>query len=652
MCGIAGFVGNRVRRGRREILQRMTDSLLHRGPDDEGTYLDDHVALGARRLAVIDRATGRQPIANEDGTVHVVLNGEIYNFADLRARLEHRGHRFRTRSDAEVIVHAYEETGEDCVRDLDGMFAFALWDVSRRRLLLARDRMGEKPLYYYAGPDILVFGSELRALLACTDLPRGLNLESLSRYLLFECVPSPHSILTGIAKLPPGHTLLVSPGDKVRLTRYWEMRFALDHSVDDIEWLGRLRTQLDASVKSRLVSDVPLGAFVSGGIDSGTIAALTVHARGSCPLQTFHVGFKEPAYDERAFARQVADHCGTEHHAIVFTGSQARSLMDGVGDLLDEPLVDGSFLPRYAFAQIARGSVVVVLSGDGGDELFCGYPTFLADRAARWLQRFLPPAVARVVGAAMERLPTSRRYGSTEFLLKQFFRGLPYEPGTRTQLLLGGLTPLEQARLLSPGVRRALQSFDPYAELRGNVDETSLRDPVERMIATVESPGGVTPGRRLSPAAVAMAKRSVRFRLDHKRGGPDECDHGTSGSNDRLAGHRPGSRKASGASVRPRRTRDRLRTLFRPSGSRNARLSDVCLRPATFLRRHERWRRDRCERWQRDSWGGATSSCSSGNRRRPNEVSVMSAEYGATTHSSMEMAMRSDDARCPRGGSR
>jgi len=386
MCGIAGFVGNRVRRGRREILQRMTDSLLHRGPDDEGTYLDDHVALGARRLAVIDRATGRQPIANEDGTVHVVLNGEIYNFADLRARLEHRGHRFRTRSDAEVIVHAYEETGEDCVRDLDGMFAFALWDVSRRRLLLARDRMGEKPLYYYAGPDILVFGSELRALLACTDLPRGLNLESLSRYLLFECVPSPHSILTGIAKLPPGHTLLVSPGDKVRLTRYWEMRFAPDHSVDDIEWLGRLRTQLDASVKSRLVSDVPLG------------------------------------------------------------------------------------------------------------------------------------------------------------------------------------------------------------------------------------------------------------------------------SNDRLAGHRPGSRKASGAPVRPRRTRDRLRSLFRPSGSRNTRLSDVCLRPATFLRRHERWRgcqaRDRCERWQRDSWGGATSSCSSGNRRRPNEVSVISAEYGATTHSSMEMAMRSGDARCPRGGSR
>jgi asparagine synthase (glutamine-hydrolysing) len=446
-------------------------------------YLDDHVALGARRLAVIDRATGQQPIANENGTVHVVLNGEIYNFADLRARLEHRGHRFRTRSDAEVIVHAYEETGEDCVLDLDGMFAFALWDASRRRLLLARDRMGEKPLYYYAGPDIFVFGSELRALLACPDLPRGLNLESLSRYLLFECVPSPHSILSGIAKLPPGHTLLVSPGDKVRLTRYWEMRFAPDHSVDDTEWLGRLRAQLDASVKSRLVSDVPLGAFVSGGIDSGTIAALTVHARGSCPLQTFHVGFEEPTYDERAFARQVADHCGTEHHAIVFTGSQARSLMDGVGDLLDEPLVDGSFLPRYALAQTARRSVVVVLSGDGGDELFCGYPTFLADRAARWLQRFLPPAVARVMGAAVERLPTSRRYGSIEFLLKQFFRGLPYEPEARTQLLLGGLTPPEQARLLSPGVRRALESFDPYAELRGSLDETSLRDPVERMIA-------------------------------------------------------------------------------------------------------------------------------------------------------------------------
>ena len=235
MCGIAGFVVNRVRDGRREILRRMTATLRHRGPDDEGAYVDGQVALGARRLAVIDLATGQQPIANEDGTIRVVLNGEIYNFADLRGRLERRGHRFSTRSDAEVIVHAYEEAGEACVRDLDGMFAFALWDASRQTLLLARDRMGEKPLYYYAGPDAFVFGSELRALLQHPDVPRTLSLESLSRYLLFECIPAPHSILADVAKLPSGHTLVVSPGDKPRLARYWEMRFLPDDSLGEAE---------------------------------------------------------------------------------------------------------------------------------------------------------------------------------------------------------------------------------------------------------------------------------------------------------------------------------------------------------------------------------------------------------------------------------
>ena len=338
MCGIAGFVVNRVRDGRREILRRMTATLRHRGPDDEGAYVDEQVALGARRLAVIDLATGQQPIANEDGTIRVVLNGEIYNFADLRGRLERRGHRFSTRSDAEVIVHAYEEAGEACVRDLDGMFAFALWDASRQTLLLARDRMGEKPLYYYAGPDAFVFGSELRALLQHPDVPRTLSLESLSRYLLFECIPAPHSILADVAKLPSGHTLVVSPGDKPRLARYWEMRFLPDDSLGEAEWREQLRAQLAASVKSRLVSDVPLGVFVSGGVDSGTIAALAARSSGLRPLRTFSVGFEESTYDERLFARQVAEHCGTEHHAIVFSAREALGLMEPVGALLDEPL--------------------------------------------------------------------------------------------------------------------------------------------------------------------------------------------------------------------------------------------------------------------------------------------------------------------------
>jgi asparagine synthase (glutamine-hydrolysing) len=482
MCGIAGFVVNRAQEGRREVLGRMMAALRHRGPDDEGAYVDHHAALGVRRLAVIDLAGGQQPIANEDGTIRVVLNGEIYNFAALRDRLERRGHRFRTRSDAEVIVHAYEEKGAECVRDLDGMFAFALWDGSRQNLLLARDRMGEKPLYYYAGPDAFVFGSELRALLQHPHVPVTLSLESVARYLLFECIPAPHSILADIAKLPSGHTLIVSPGDKPRLARYWDMRFLPDYSLGEPEWREQLRAQLEASVKSRLVSDVPLGVLLSGGVDSGTIAAIATRASLPGPLRTFTVGFEEPTYDERPFARQIAEHCGTEHHSILFSSHDALGLMDTVGDLLDEPLGDASFLPRYALARTTRATATVVLCGDGGDEMFCGYPTFQADRPARWLRRLLPPAVQRATRKVVEQLPRSPHYGSVDFLLKQFARGLPYEPDVRTQLLLGGLTPAEQAGLLSQGVQRSLDGFDPYAELTRTIDETSLRDPLERMI--------------------------------------------------------------------------------------------------------------------------------------------------------------------------
>jgi len=481
VCGIAGFIEHSPRPDPQPILDRMVTVLRHRGPDDWGEYVDGVAAIGVRRLAVIDLETGRQPIANEDGSVHVVLNGEIYNFAELRVRLERRGHRFRTRSDAEVVVHAYEEAGDDCVRELDGMFALAIWDRSRRALLLARDRMGEKPLYYYAGPDTFVFGSELRALLQHPDVPRALDLETLSRYLLFDCVPAPHSILAGVAKVPPAHTLVVSPGDKPQLQPYWRMRFQPEAFVDEAEWRARILGALDTAVTSRLVSDVPLGVFVSGGIDSGTIAAIAARSSSSA-LRTFCVGFEEPTYDERSFARRVAEHCGAEHHAIAFRAQDALALMDHVGELLDEPLGDASFLPRYALALAAKETATVMLSGDGGDELFCGYPTFLADRPARWLRRALPPSVQRGAQSIVERLPSSRRYGSLDFLLKQFVRALPYEPEVRTQLLLGGLTPPEQAGLLSASARSALGRFDPYAELMMVVRESSPSDPLERMI--------------------------------------------------------------------------------------------------------------------------------------------------------------------------
>ncbi len=375
MCGIAGFFVNGGSVDRRPTLRRMTDSLRHRGPDDEGFYLDESVALGVRRLSIIDLETGRQPIANEDGTVWVVQNGEIYNFRELRAELERRGHRFRTASDTEVLVHAYEQYGGEFVSRLDGMFALAVWDAINRTLTLARDRMGEKPLYYYAGPDAFVFGSELRALLEHPAVPCELGLGK------------PH----------------VAP--------YWDLVFAGGASASEQEWAERLRAQLEASVRAQLVSDVPLGMFLSGGVDSSAIVAIAARLSGRRRLQTFSLGFEETSYDERPFARLIAEQCGTDHGEIVFSARDARALLEDVGGLLDEPLVDGSFLPTYVLSRFARQAVTVVLSGDGGDELFCGYPTFIADRGVRWARHLPAWGVRWATHPAPARRPQCRRAG-------------------------------------------------------------------------------------------------------------------------------------------------------------------------------------------------------------------------------------------------
>src|SRR5438445_676290 len=359
ICGLAGFLQNGPHDGRRHTARRMVETLRHRGPDSEGFYVDAFFALGVRRLSIIDLETGDQPISNEAGTVWGALNGEIYNFLPLRAHLQGLGHRFRTRSDTEVLVHAYEVWGEDCVHHFDGMFALAIWDVGQRTLLLARDRMGEKPLHYYAGSDAFVFGSELRALLEHPAVPRGRNLASLARYLSFEHVPAPHSILAGIEKLPPGHLLTVSPGSKPRVIPYWDLAFAPDESIDEAEWAQALRQQLERSVRHQLVSDVPLGLFLSGGIDSSAITAIAAQLCDGRPIKTFSLGFAEASYDERPFARTVARHCGTDHTEVEFSARDAALLLEHVGDLLDEPLVDSSFLPLYRLSEAARRSVTV-----------------------------------------------------------------------------------------------------------------------------------------------------------------------------------------------------------------------------------------------------------------------------------------------------
>jgi asparagine synthase (glutamine-hydrolysing) len=478
MCGIAGLLAPTHHDSNLERVRQMTAALRHRGPDGEGFYVDGDISLGVRRLAIIDVVGGSQPIANEDGTVWAALNGEIYNFGELRRSLEARGHRFRTNSDTEVIVHAYEEAGENCVVAFDGMFALAIWDVTRRRLTLARDRIGEKPLYYHAGADIFAFGSEIRALLQCPRVPRRLSLEGLSCYLAFECIPAPQSILETIAKLPPAHVLTVVPGEAPRLRRYWHPPTVAEESVSLDEWAERVAAQLDASVRSQLVADVPVGLFVSGGVDSGAVVATASRAGRLDAMPTFTVGFAEATYDERPFARRVAQQFGTHHEEVPFSADDARRLLPRVGELLDEPLADASFLPKYVLAQHARRTVKVVLSGDGGDELFCGYPTFLAARWARWGRTLLPQTIQRLLGRALDRIPPSPRYGSVEFLLKQFVRALPHPSAVSTQLLLGGLTLGEQAELLSPGARAALQRFDPFEGLRRGADEPRALDPL------------------------------------------------------------------------------------------------------------------------------------------------------------------------------
>jgi asparagine synthase (glutamine-hydrolysing) len=367
-------------------LDAMGDTLLHRGPDEGGIHIEPGVGLGMRRLSIIDLKTGHQPLANEDRSVWVVFNGEIYNYREVTADLLARGHRFATASDTETLVHLYEEHGADCVRHLRGMFAFALWDARKRTLLLARDRLGIKPVYYAQTPQGLVFGSELKALIVSPWVRRRVDPSSLAAYLRFGYVPDPLSILEGVAKLPPGHVLLVREGHAGAPQRYWEPTSHFrdtDESLDEAEAGSRIWGLLGDAVRSHLVSDVPVGAFLSGGVDSSTVVGFMAREAG-VPVKTFSVGFREAGFDEAPYARRVAEWFGTEHHELIAT-PQDLGLLDEVLAACDEPFADASAIPTYLVSRLARQHVKVVLSGDGGDELFAGYDRYVVDRRERRL---------------------------------------------------------------------------------------------------------------------------------------------------------------------------------------------------------------------------------------------------------------------------
>jgi len=385
MCGIFGLLGkDRERLASASVLEDMARAIVHRGPDGGGFHVDGAFGMGMRRLSIIDLQTGDQPLANEDGTVWVVFNGEIYNYRELRGELAARGHRFLTASDTEVIVHLYEEIGEACVERLRGMFALALWDAPRRTLLLARDRLGIKPLYYADTPKGLVFGSELKALLRSPWVARGVDGHAVRAYLSYGYVPDPLSILEGVAKLPPGHTLTMKEGRPAVCRRYWSPAafFSGGGALrDEREAEAQLLERLTDAVRSHLVSDVPLGAFLSGGVDSTTVVALMAQEMGA-PVKTFSIGFREAGYDERPWARQVAECFGTEHHELL-VGPEDLGVLDDVLAAVDEPFADPSSIPTYIVSRLAREHVKVALSGDGGDELFAGYDRYLVDHRRR-----------------------------------------------------------------------------------------------------------------------------------------------------------------------------------------------------------------------------------------------------------------------------
>jgi len=448
MCGIAGFVNAEGRPADRDILERMTATITHRGPDGYGFHVRGPAALGHRRLSIIDVAGGAQPMSNEDGTAWISYNGELYDEGPIRDELLAKGHVYKSACDTETIVHLYEEVGDRCVDDLNGMFALAIWDENRRRLILARDRMGQKPLFYAELPGGgLAFGSEPKAILAHPEIGRTLDRRGLAEYLFYEYIPAPGSIWKGLRKLPRGHVLTWQDG-RIAVRRYWagfptEAPDAPPFAQSAKQFWGDFR---DAVGRHRR-SDVPLGVFLSGGVDSSSVAAALAELEPARGIKTFSIGFDDPSFDESGYAREVANHLGTDHRERIFSARHVLELLPEVAAWLDEPFGDASILPTHLLSRFAREEVKVALGGDGADELLAGYPTFRAEAAARMFRR-LPSPARSLAGAAVGRLPVDHRNFSLDFKLKQFLRGASEPRALAHQRWLGSFSGAEIAELL------------------------------------------------------------------------------------------------------------------------------------------------------------------------------------------------------------
>jgi len=449
MCGIVGFTHFKSSLNREKVIKEMALSIQHRGPDAEGFYIDSSVALGHRRLSIIDIKGGDQPLFNEDESICIVFNGEIYNFQELKKKLLIKGHQFKTDVDTEVIIHLYEEYGEKLLAQLNGMFSFALWDKKTETLFLARDRAGQKPLYYGEIEGEFIFASELKAMTKYPRFRKKINQTALHKYLMYEYIPVPHSIYAGINKLPPGHYLIYRHG-KSSIKPFWDFKFhdsyINDSSQKEIE--QKLDQLLRESVSRRLISDVPLGVFLSGGIDSSSIVAYMADLIPTQDIKTFSIGFEDKTCDESGYAKDIARHFKTTHHEKILSPETLLEILPDITNFLDEPFADASIIPTYLLSRFTRDNVTVALGGDGGDELFMGYPTFQANRLARFYD-WMPLMIHKPIEKLVNLIPASMNHLSLDFKLKKFLHGVKAEKSIREQVWLSSFSETEMIDIMT-----------------------------------------------------------------------------------------------------------------------------------------------------------------------------------------------------------
>ncbi len=482
MCGIFGYINlDRDRFIQKEILSMMGEAIKHRGPDGSGFHIKDNVGIGHNRLAIIDLDTGEQPLSNEEGTVWVSCNGEIYNYQYLTQELKQKGHRFKTKTDTEVLVHLYEEKGIEFINSINGMFSFALWDDKAKKLFLFRDRFGIKPLYYFIGKDMLVFASELSSILAHPQVNKGIDQLSAYYYFVYGYIPDPMSIFQKINKLPPAHYLCFSEG-RIYLEKYWSHSVKSNKKYDKKKLQDNLFSSIENSVKEQLMSDVPLGIFLSGGLDSSIITYLAgLHTREN--VKTFSLSCDDPDYDESKYAKLASSTLDNiKYFNRKITSLEILRNARKIINTLDEPLADSSFIPTYFLSSFAREHVKVCLSGDGGDELFAGYPTYSAQPIAE-LYRKIPRFLRKnVLDQLVKLIPIRNSNNKIDFILRLFINGIDYSPIERSIVWFGSILPTEIRNLFSREVIRSFPDVDIFAIVKNYIKEFRVSEPLHQQL--------------------------------------------------------------------------------------------------------------------------------------------------------------------------